>query len=131
MNREIKFRAWNRHLGRMLKDEFYVAHDGDVYQHESHPDHDLEVVDELILMQFTGLHDKNGKDIYEGDVIEMEEPVMESDMIRCAVVFDEGSFSARWDRQSQTTFFPLSQCGIEDENVEIIGNIYENPDLLK
>lgn len=70
----------------------------------------------FILLQFTGLKDRNGKDIYEGDITEYEFPPC--GMQRGEWIFDEGAFflkgTGRWR--------PL--------DCEIIGDIYSNPELL-
>lgn len=68
-----------------------------------------------IWMQFTGLHDKNGKEIYEGDIVKRD---LDGDV--GMVEIDSGVFTMSGDCQ-----LPLFQ-----ETVEIIGNIYENPELL-
>jgi hypothetical protein len=75
------------------------------------------VLDDMTLMQYTGLKDKNGKEIFEGDVTTSEigdEPM--------AVVFWEGCFCHKWPDGNGHIFNP--------KNIEIIGNIYENPELL-
>lgn len=67
--------------------------------------------------QFTGLLDKNGKEIYEGDIV--------SDFggINGIVVFENGMFCIKWDMQN---FYPLIT-----ETTDVIGNIHENPELMK
>jgi uncharacterized phage protein (TIGR01671 family) len=79
--------------------------------------------DPYIVMQFTGLHDKNGKEIYEGDVVA---PEHESSG-RAVVEWREecASFETHW----QDGHFDHN-CGTW-EFLEVIGNIYENPELVK
>ena len=79
-----------------------------------------------VVMQFTGLHDKNGKEIYEGDVICYVDDV---------VVENIGG----WDRtEPEGKFVEVKMPDIyrnEDlppiEELEVIGNIYENPELIQ
>lgn len=126
--REIKFRAWDKEKKEWVKNlnwsecEPQANVENGILTMESN--------DFFNWSQYTGRKDKNGKEIFEGDVVEMEEPVMESDVIKCEIVFYEGTFCAKWDRESQVTYFPLSECRLEEENVEIIGNVYSNPELL-
>ncbi|MCK5132415.1 MAG: hypothetical protein KAR40_09735 [Candidatus Sabulitectum sp.] len=82
------------------------------------------------LMQFTGLLDKNGKEIYEGDVVKLgrlpteEEP--EDDENIAEVIFSKGQF---WCTHYG---FPVHSWACNDKCfIEVVGNIYENPELLK
>ena len=68
--------------------------------------------------QYTGLHDKNGKEIYEGDILQSDGGLVGK------VVFDDGTFSCR----SKKLLF-WSASGFEDDLT--IGNIHENPELIK
>ena len=104
--REIKFRMWD--------DEENIMIDGDSLAFEEYlPIKDLLSRDNI--MQFTGMHDKNGKEIYEGDIVLIREGI-------AVITFYCGSF---WC--SFWTLLLLSDSGVE---VEVIGNIYENPELL-
>ena len=71
------------------------------------------------LMQFTGLKDKNGKEIYEGDIVESEDGTA-----KYKVVFEDGCFEAK-SLQLKEFYADVSRFQA------VIGNIYENPNLLK
>lgn len=79
--------------------------------------------------QFTGLKDKNDKEIYEGDIIKYNE-----DAIR-VVVFRNGAFHCDvfdWEPKKDKPTFPIFFLPITNNHTEeVIGNIYENPELLK
>lgn len=128
--REIKFRAWDKVDGRMLYREvfdrnWYATPANDDIRAISFGDRfRLELMD-VIAMDFTGLKDKNGKDIYEGDVL----IYIGTNISSMVVKFDNGCFVG----EGPFNTLPLkSYLGATDfESIEIIGNIYENPELLK
>jgi uncharacterized phage protein (TIGR01671 family) len=74
------------------------------------------------VTQFTGLKDKNGKDVYEGDCVRFSGT--QYDTAEAIVEFYEGRFIFRLDKYSWKDISGW-------KNVEVIGNIYENPGLLK
>lgn len=122
--REIKFRAWDKVFKRML-----VAGDINLPDLtcngcpiEPHTRKNLSM--EMELMQFTGLLDKNGKEIYEGDVIDcgMHEGKSE-------VVYLNGCFGYYRPSSFGRTF--TTNCYDSLNNCEVIGNVYEHPHLLK
>ena len=82
-----------------------------------------------ILMQCTGMKDKNGKLIYEGDIIQIPDDYDTYGMFageKREIYFNEGGFrlKPKWDKNSRGNW-------LEDtEDFEIIGNIYENPTLI-
>ena len=126
--REIKFRAWdnvNKRMGYFLKgfvwcDEYYtwnLSPDGGSIM-------DVPPGENIDFMQYTGLHDKNGREVYEGDIIS-------SIGERCKRIF-KISFDTVYDDDglSWPCFtMPISEYG--DETYEVIGNIHESPELLK
>jgi len=110
--REIKFRAWDRERKEMLMPEKLCHLEGEMSKNLK------EVAPYLELMQYTGLKDKNGEDIYEGDILKINNENME-------VFFQDGYFGWGKDHNGVYSFDPF-----ESEQTEIIGNIYDNPNLL-
>jgi len=129
--REIKFRAWAN--GSMwLVNGLACSDNSDRMDLVDHSiggyDRvcDYDDVDSCVLMQYTGVKDKNGKEIYEGDIVEME-------FGKGIVVFDSAAFLVRNLDDDEyygfDDFFSLYKGGCY--LVEVIGNIYENPELLE
>lgn len=81
-------------------------------------------VDIKTIGQFTGLHDKNGREIYEGDIIKYKDS--RGKHIE-KVIFDKGCFYAGIHNGSSTRVAPKL---INTRISEVIGNIYDNPELL-
>jgi len=128
--REIKFRAWvDYEKAFEEKGEDFMEYDLGVWGKEECvilSDNSEIGFDDCVLMQFTGLKDKNGKEIYEGDILRIKFTDCESDkeifiFLKC--IFEEGKFILK-DYNDGTYLF-------EDEIVEVIGNIYENLELLE
>ena len=83
----------------------------------------LNTVHKIEFQQFTGLHDKNGKMIYEGDIIDFGGET-------CYVVFENGRFLLKGDTRSYAMWSHINDKKVNN-GIEIIGNIYENPELIK
>ena len=114
MTRQLKFRAWD---GFNKKMSFFTMNDLCIWE-DSNPEKP-SALDEWT--QYTGLHDKNGKEIYEGDIIGKWDKAL------WEVGFNEGRFCFIYNDGRKA--FSMSKSVLR--NKEIIGNIYENPDLLK
>lgn len=125
MKRAIKFRAWDKPSKKMIfADEVVIKENGYdcVFKEEGYR---FSVTDELNgeLMQFTGLHDKNGKEIWEGDIVEWFSQESHDDIERYYYKVEEPiEFKGG-------AFYPV--CTMPESEYEVIGNIFENPELLK
>ena len=80
--------------------------------------------DKCELMQYIGLKDKNGKEIYEGDILKIETDIIGE------VVFKDGCFVNNSSGWGLHTYLSMP-TPYKIPEIEIIGNIYENPELLK
>lgn len=145
-NREIKFRAWDKDYECMYdwselsieEDQVFIS-DGDLYKDFDH----------VILMQYTGLKDKNGTEIYEGDIVKipyvdpMGELHVNTSSGNSSVGFEKGQFVVYrtepqalidWCEKKQGDY--ISNYGnltivSDTTTLEVIGNIYEHPHLLE
>ena len=87
----------------------------------------------FILMQYTGLKDKSGKEIYEGDIVKVvnkKEKKAEHMQGTGVVGFNTNELTFGWSKTIEGRPYQMLTWG-GTESVEIIGNIYENKDLLK
>lgn len=125
MNREIKFRAWDSIAGKMWEDVYFDG--GHIYT--IGPDGEnastMPRWDDNVLMQYTGLKDKNGKDIYEGDI--MNHDSLPGAKKGNPVAWVWGVFVIQ-TKLATDAITLCSSRGIIDGVV--IGNIYENKELL-
>ncbi len=132
MNREIKFRAWDKENKKMDAVLIFMVAENKTYPHSRGYIHNCQDWEEHglltnpVIMQYTGLKDKNGKEIYEGDVLHMQiKSTVNNNNIIVEIYFQNGVF---WFKGK---FY--SDCNWHFYNArdrEVIGNIYENPELI-
>lgn len=118
----LKFKAWDEDSQKMNGNiEIYIAKDKTI---EVRPKDD-----KTILMQSTGLVDKNGKEIYEGDIIKCSDG---HDYYFGVVAYDKdyGNFGVIEDNDEDVSSFGFLFEWENVEELEVIGNIYENKELL-
>lgn len=124
-----KFRAWLKKEQKMdndvdhiswLEDELYCIGDGITY---------MVSAEDLVLMQSTGLKDKNGKEIFEGDILACK---TDDEVINLNIFWDEEHALFMFESKKYNEQEPLAEL-VENNTYpfEIIGNIYENPELLE
>jgi len=120
--RDIKFRAWNT-ITERYHYNIQNVHD------EQFSDSFQNILDddELIVEEFTGLKDKNGVEIYDGDIVKYGE---DKDFI-FVVIFKYGCFYAHNILGEKFMTDSLLGSLVMSEKVSVIGNIHENPELLE
>lgn len=140
MSREIKFRWWDRNHKRIIQSDCLLinANGKTITEWVKIGDYDYLLVagENADLMQFTGLLDKKGKEIYEGDLIKIDghgriKPIIQVKWIAEKACF---GFEASWvdeKNDNQLELYMYHNFKEEIMTIEIIGNIYENPELLE
>lgn len=131
--REIKFRVWCKQTEEMKQVSKIGFEEGKLWyvmdeDHENQPPY-FEDDDDWVLMQYTGINDMYGQEVFEGDILETKQRHTDK-LIITKVEFVEGAFVETIVRDESErinrSFIPLdADCS------KMIGNIYENPKLLE
>lgn len=129
--REIKFRAWHKKEKRMSHVNVFSQAEGWVHTPGEHGCYEVWNAGKYEIMQYTGLKDKNGKEIWNGDIVSLGS----FDTLRAHIEYQHCSFVLVHKKDSERKQYcdngvsePIfKNCEV---SLEVIGNIYENPDLL-
>ena len=128
--REIKFRAWAKAENRMYyaekSDKFTIDfYGGVIYNRDTW-------ADDLVLMEYTGIRDKNGKEIYEGDIV--INTGMRSDWEGKGIPSGMDIWSEPYFYKEKKVVLDIRNLGTslpDDLEWEVIGNVWENQELIK
>ena len=131
MNRKIKYRAWLKEEKKMVNVETIDFTDKSMQYLEKNEIIDAYLLrriifDDVELMQYTGIKDKNGKEIYEGDIVLIDKTNI---LHKTVVKFKHGAFIA--DIIGDNDYIYLFHFGFNKDDFEVVGNIYENHKLLE
>ncbi len=136
--RKIKFRAWDKKRKRFAP-EIEIFSDGSFLIGEIEDSYSglvyWENKENHILMQYTGLNDKNGKPIFEGDICSIYKGTI--DLLNTIVKFNPQHGGFGFYFESIKNFMDRGERSLDlitpywkKDHIEVIGNIYENKDLL-
>lgn len=138
MSRENKYRAWDKvkkefidfnKIGFLEDGSMWYLQGLDEYENETDPPY-FEDDDTWVLLQFTGLKDKNGVEIYEGDVIASQNKDRDNWYVsHHEVVWHDTGFMGK--QICSGSYIGLDYWTRGENGYVVIGNIYENPDLLE
>lgn len=128
-NREIEFRAWNKDKKKWIYEDFLISENGlNIYTGYTCDRLNAEI------SQYTGLKDKNGKKVFEGDILTFRTRNLEAKQYLAKVTYEIPmcAFSFNAKREDETIYHEwLMDSQWDNKTLEIIGNIYENPELLE
>lgn len=152
--REIKFRAWDKGNSKMVDvvsyEKNYETKEGrydlawrDAYEDENFLRYGMKIEEECEVMQWTGLKDNNGNDIYEGDIIYWEiDNGVGIESYTAIVKWSENLVKEGWSKAYKWlvdyignyyrgSYDELSTPAAYNDELQVIGNIYENPELME
>jgi len=128
--REIKFRAWDK-IHKEMSTWPSLYDNPNLWEYIlSHNEQFENWIGDIVLMQYTGLKDKNGTEIYEGDILLFNNSHNGMNKKwKCVVKYRGGSFVCEYPVDGVYNHF--DSWNVPKVTWEVIGNIYENPELLE
>ena len=126
--REIKFRAWSKLLNKMLSHEDLNKTLKNLTKIEYIAGIFLPLNSDVEVMQYIGLKDSNKNEIYEGDIVKIEDYFGEDIIGR--VIYDEATAGYVFHKGNERNYFQMT-LDLESYVYYVIGNIYENTELLE
>ncbi len=152
MSREIKFRAWHKLGNKFIEKPTIIfspedggfagcqtSIHGDNYGAGPFSSNQFYTKDNIIIQQYTGLKDKNEKEIYEGDILKIcfrdEDSCMDATIEEIAQVYFHPNLCVMGLKSNIyykefTSLLHITEKYVPLETIEIIGNIFENPELI-
>lgn len=129
--RHIKFRAWYKPYKQMCQVESLRFDGKAVLIEEPFYDRKLVEADEIVIEQFTGLKDKNGTEIYQGDICSFTSKTGKHTGV-VERLDNLAGFGLRMVKNNfRYTFSNLDTMGVNLDTLEVVGNIHENPELVE
>jgi uncharacterized phage protein (TIGR01671 family) len=133
MNREMKFRVWNKNSQSFIpQDDIAVTNQGGILTYDCHHDYKKSwgsSFDNVVVQQYTGLKDKNGTPIYEGDILVADHDGSAGEANIGVVYFAAGTYMIDGDGPLYEHVYGHSPDILDNHTV--IGNKFENSELLK
>ena len=121
--REIEFRAYIKDKNKIFNVKTIdFTYKFITFEEDNNPKDTMRMIDQVELMQYTGLKDKNGTKIFEGDIV---------NMLNITDYPMQIKWNKKWARFIFYNLVDKTEMNLFTEQCEVIGNIYDNPELIK